>query len=178
VARRRFRRSPYRALAVLLVLVALVGARYFLGGPLPPNPAQPLAEGSYAVVRVVDGDTIIVDPQATVRLIGVDTPETVQPDHPVEPWGPEAAEFTRAFLAGGSVRLSFDRERFDRYGRQLAYAWVGQRMLNEELILAGLGRWEPQFRYAEPMKRRFREAEEEAKRNQAGIWSRDIPDGR
>jgi micrococcal nuclease len=173
VARRRFRRSPYRALAVLLVMVALVAARYFLGGPLPPNPAQALAEGSYVVVRVVDGDTIIVGPQATVRLIGVDTPETVQPEHPVEPWGKEADQFTRAFLAGGSLRLSFDRERFDRYGRHLAYAWVGPRMLNEELLRAGLARWEPQYRYAEPMKRRFREAQKEAQRAQMGIWSGD-----
>jgi micrococcal nuclease len=173
VARRRFRRSPYRALAVLVVLAALAAARYFLGGPLPPNPAQPLAEGSYAVLRVVDGDTLVVAPEAVVRLIGVDTPETVRPEHPVEPWGPEAAEFTRAFVAGGSVRLSFDRERFDRYGRHLAYVWVGERMLNEELLRAGLARWEPQFRYAEPIKRRFREAQKEAQRAQMGIWSQN-----
>jgi micrococcal nuclease len=158
-------------LAILLALVALLVLRYFFVAPLPPDAREPLAEGSYAVERVVDGDTIVFTPQATVRLIGVDTPETVQPERPVEPWGPEASEFTRAFLARGTARLSFDRERFDRYGRHLAYVWVDGQMLNEELLRAGLARWEPEFRYAEPIKRRFRQAQSEAQGARLGIWS-------
>jgi micrococcal nuclease len=155
-----------------LVLVVLVVAR-FLAGPQPPHPGQPLSEGSYYVRRVVDGDTIIVDPEATIRLIGVNTPETVKPEHPIEPWGLEAAEFTREFLASGTATLSFDRERVDRYGRFLAYVWVDSRMLNEELVRNGLARYEPQYRYSEAVKRRFRQAQQEAQREHKGVWSVD-----
>jgi micrococcal nuclease len=171
-SRRRFRRRPYRALAAVVVIVGLLVAR-FLAGPQPPHPGQPLAEGPYHIRRVVDGDTIIVEPESTVRLIGVNTPETVKPEHPVEPWGPEAAEFTREFLARGTARLSFDRERVDRYGRFLAYVWVDDRMLNEELVRRGLARYEPQYRYSETVKRRFRQAQQEAQREHLGIWSDD-----
>ena len=160
VARRRFRRRPYRAIFVALALAALIVARYLLVGPAPPSPAEPMAEGTYAVERVIDGDTVIFAPRVTVRLIGVDTPETVRPEHPVEPYGPEATSFTRAFLSGGRARLSFDRERLDHYGRHLAYVWVGERMLNEELLRRP-ARWEPQFRYAQKVKDRFRRAQAE-----------------
>ena len=130
-----------------------------------------LAEGEYPIERVVDGDTLLLASGPTVRLIGVNTPETVKPDHPIEPFGPEASQFTRAFLSAGQVRLTFDRERLDRYGRQLAYAWVGERMLNEELLRAGLARYEPQFHYSAAVKQRFRQAEQEARQQQKGIWS-------
>ena len=91
----------------------------------------------------------------------------------MEPWGPEAAEFTRKFLASGPVRLAFDRERVDQYGRQLAYVWVGERLLNEELLRAGLARWEPNYHYQEPMKQRFRKAQKEAQAAERSIWSDD-----
>lgn len=169
--RRRFRRPPYRALIVAALLIALAVACYF-AGPLEPSPANLPSEGLYHVVRVVDGDTLIVEPQLTVRLIGVNTPETVKPEHPVEPWGPEASEFAREFLAGGTVELKFDRERVDQYGRFLAYVWVRGRMLNEELVRAGLGRYEPQYHYSEAIKRRLREAQRQAQREGLGIWSR------
>ena len=123
------------------------------------------------MVRVVDGDTIIVEPDHVVRLIGVDTPETVKPNHAIERFGPEATQFTKRFLWAGTARLTFDRERVDRFGRFLAYVWVGRRLLNEELLRAGLARFEPQFYYSELMKRRFRQAENKARRSRIGIWS-------
>lgn len=110
-------------------------------------------------------------PEATVRLIGVDTPETVKPEHPVEPFGPEATAFTRQFLSGGTARLSFDRERVDRFGRFLAYVWVSEKILNEELLREGLARYEPQFHYSQAMKERFRRAQQQARQAQVGIWS-------
>jgi micrococcal nuclease len=170
--RRRFRGRPYRSLAAGLVVAALVAYRVFFGPTPPPPPTLP-SEGPHRVVRVIDGDTIIVAPHDTIRLIGVDTPETVKPEHPVEPWGPEATAFTRQFLAGGSARLTFDRERTDRFGRYLAYVWVDERLLNEELLRNGLGRWEPHFHYRESMKRRFRQAQQAAEREHLGIWSED-----
>lgn len=144
----------------------LVLARLVYGPPTIETP-DGLTEGDHRVVRVVDGDTIIVAP----HVIGVNTPETVKPDYPVEPFGPEASRFTHEFLAGGAARLSFDRERRDRFDRHLAYVWVGNRMLNEELIRAGLGRFEPQYHYSDDMKHRFRQAQTQARKEHLGIWS-------
>jgi micrococcal nuclease len=156
----------------VLALCLLVIGRYLFPGAPPPSPDHPLAEGIHRVVRVVDGDTIVIAPDSFVRLIGVNTPETVRPEYPVEPFGPEASAFTRKFLAGGTARLTFDRERVDRFGRFLAFVWVGDRLLNEELLRAGLARWEPHFNYSSDMKRRFRQAQDEARRQKVGLWSR------
>ena len=109
---------------------------------LPARAApRDLPEGVYQVRRVVDGDTLLLRDGNRVRLMGVDTPETVKPDHPVEPWGAEATAFTRNFVAAGPVRLAFDRVRLDRFNRYLAYVWVDDKLLNEELLRAGLARW-------------------------------------
>jgi micrococcal nuclease len=161
------RRRRLSLAAGVVVLAALVW-RYFSA---PPGPPEVLTEGPYDVQSVVDGDTLLLANHARVRLIGADTPETVKPNHPVEPWGLEASEFTRQFVAGQQVRLEFDRERLDKYGRFLAYVWVGDRMLNEELIRAGLARAELQYHYSSSMKTRFRHAEAEAKSAGRGIWS-------
>ena len=154
--KRRFR-PPRRSLLALLGLVLLVALRLWDSPPIAPV-AAPLPAGVFHVQRVVDGDTLLLSGGDRLRLIGVDTPETVKPEHPIEPLGPEATRFTSQFLAGGTARLSFDRERVDRYGRHLAYVWVGDRMLNEELLRSGLARFEPQFHYSEAVKRRFRQA--------------------
>ncbi len=131
----------------------------------------PLIEGVWAVKRVVDGDTLLLANDVRVRLLGVDTPETVKPDHPVEPFGKEASAFTRDFVAGGQVRLRFDREREDKYGRTLAYVYVDDAMLNEELIRAGFSAAKTYFNYSPAMKKRFVAAEKEARRARRGIWS-------
>lgn len=167
---RRFRR---RAI-VLLAVAVLVGLQAWRSCRSLPAP-QSLAEGIHAVDRVVDGDTLLLAGGQRIRLIGVDTPETVKPDHPIEPWGPEAAEFTRQFVAARPVRLSFDRERLDRFDRYLAYAWVDERLLNEELLRAGLARWEPGYHYSQAMKTRFRRAQQEAQNARRGLWSAGGP---
>lgn len=174
------RRVPQRRYSVLLVVVlaALIAARWWQHQSHPPPP-EALPEANYRVQRVVDGDTLLLTNGARVRLMGADTPETVQPNHPVEPFGPEATAFTRRFIAerGGTVRLQFDRERIDKYGRFLAFVWVDDRMLNEELIRAGLATAETGFRYASAMKTRFRRAEEEARAVGRGIWGARAPAG-
>jgi micrococcal nuclease len=122
---------------------------------------------------VVDGDTfVLAGSKEHVRLIGANTPETVKRNWPVEPWGPEASAFTKEFLSGGEVRLQFDGPRRDKYGRMLALVWVGDRMLNEELIRAGLARAEMNYPYSADMKARFRRAEAEAKTSHRGLWSK------
>jgi micrococcal nuclease len=135
------------------------------------------------VVRIVDGDTIIVrrsgrgpkfsdeSPQARVRLLGIDAPETVQPNHPIEPWGPEASEFAREFLSAGEVELRLDRRRKDRYNRFLAYVYVKGRVLNEELVQAGLARAVHYPGDSPTMARRLRSAEAAAQNEKRGIWS-------
>jgi micrococcal nuclease len=135
---------------------------------------ETLAPGVYQVDRVVDGDTLVLSNQHRVRLIGADTPETVKPGHPVEPYGADAAEFTRRFVAGGLVRLEFDGPRRDKYGRLLAHVWVGDRMLEEELIRAGLARAETGYSYSSGMKSRFLEAQSQAQAAGRGIWSRSV----
>lgn len=95
------------------------------------------------VKRVVDGDTIEVelDGEAQyVRLIGVDTPETVKPDTPVQCFGERASHFTKRLLEGRRVRLVFGVERHDVYGRLLAYAHLGHRFVEAILARRGLAR--------------------------------------
>jgi len=157
-------------------LVLLV--RYWMAGSPLESPAPTSTEASGTgetceVVRVVDGDTIIIAPDQRVRLIGVNAPESVKPDHPVEPFGPEASAFTKEFLAQGTCRLTSDREKYDQYHRRLAYVWIGNRLLNEELIREGLAHYERHFEYSSEMKGRFRAAQDEARKARRGIWSRD-----
>ncbi len=95
------------------------------GGTLSPR--GPVID-DVPVERVVDGDTIkvLVDGRTvTVRLIGINTPETVKPSAPVECFGPEASDFAKSTLDGTRVTLELDPSQGekDRYGRTLAYVW-------------------------------------------------------
>ena len=128
------------------------------------------------VTRVVDGDTIEVrigDRVEDVRLIGVDTPETVKPGTPVECFGPQASRFARRVLEGRRVRLVFGAERRDAYGRLLAYVHLGplsrRRFVNAILARRGLARSltiPPNARFA-PLLRRL---ELDAARSGRGLW--------
>jgi len=92
------------------------------------------------VGRVVDGDTIEVlingSPE-DVRYIGIDTPESVAPGEPVECYGHEAADANARLVEGETVRLDFDAERRDPYGRLLAYVYLDDLMVNAELVRRG-----------------------------------------
>jgi micrococcal nuclease len=115
------------ALALLAVLLAFAG----------PAAAATL-EG--AVVRVVDGDTLHVrigDRIETVRYIGVNTPEVHHPRRGEEPGGKEATAVNRQLVAGKHVRLELDVQERDRYRRMLAYVWIGEVMINAELVRLG-----------------------------------------
>jgi micrococcal nuclease len=95
------------------------------------------------VVRVVDGDTIVASVDGSdeyVRYIGVDTPETVKPDTPVQCYGPQASDENHRLVEGRSVKLVFDAEQRDDYGRLLAYVYTGRRFVNAELVGAGYAR--------------------------------------
>ncbi len=132
-------------LAILLYLL-LAGGSDEGGGPREATGGNGIAaRGSITarVVRVVDGDTIEVSIDGRgddVRYIGVDTPETVKPGEPVECFGPEASEFNHELVEGRVVMLEFDRELRDVYDRLLAYVFVGDTFVNEELIRGGFAR--------------------------------------
>jgi len=134
-----------------------------------------IPEGVYDVEKVVDGDTLrLADENRTrIRLIGADTPETVKPGTPVQPFGPEATQFTKEAIAqnGNKVRITFDGTQIDKYGRTLAMVWLGDVLLNELLIREGLARAQLQYNYSREMKNRFQTAENQAKREKRGIWS-------
>lgn len=130
------------ALLAVLLLILLFGAgddgQTGSGGATPSD-----ASVTAPVERVIDGDTIEVDLDGTnedVRYIGVDTPETVKPGTPVQCFGPEASERNHELVEGRTVRLEFDRERRDAYGRLLAYVFVGDRFINAELVRGGFAR--------------------------------------
>ena len=169
------RRALPRRLSTILTVLAVAALLRLWYGPIAPEAAQvapgQLVEGDYRVERVVDGDTLVLEGNVRVRLIGADTPETVRPNHPVEPWGPEATEFTREWVEGRQVRIQFDGNQVDRYDRVLALVWVGDRMLNEELLRAGLARARTQYNYSDAVKARFATAESEAQAAGRGIWS-------
>ena len=129
------------------------------------------------VTQVVDGDTIRVGRgwrNTKVRLLGVDTPETVHPDKPVEFFGSEASEFTKKSLKGKKVHLEFEpSNQMDKYGRLLGYIYLSDGSLfNAELIKRGYARVIApfHFRYYDE----FRNYEQEAMAGGRGIWTTKI----
>lgn len=127
--RRRSRRQPVVALsaaaAAVVCAVLAAGCRPSTDDATPPPPPVTAVVPNAVVQRVVDGDTIVVRlgrTRETVRLIGIDTPETVDERKPVQCYGPEASARTKALLPAGTwVALERDTEARDRYGRLLAY---------------------------------------------------------
>lgn len=123
-----------------VLVVGVLGA----GGAFAVNQSQRAKEDTWAtVVRVVDGDTfegVIAGEQKTVRLLNVDTPETKHPQEPVQCLGPEATEMLKDLLEPGDrVKLEYDLERTDRYGRTLAGVFKDDSLVNADLARAGLG---------------------------------------
>ena len=145
----RRRRGWLGSLLLVLVLGLLLLSDHEdrSGGP-DRSPALPVSGGKAIslrayVSRVIDGDTIEVrigGGSEDVRYIGIDTPETVKPGTPVQCFGPQAHDFNQRLVAGRTVRIVFDRERRDVYGRLLAYVWLGDRMVNAELARRGYAR--------------------------------------
>lgn len=122
------------------------------------------------VTRVVDGDTLKLSTGETVRLIGVDTPETVDPRKPVERFGKEASAFTKRAAEGKKVRLELEgASNKDKYGRTLAYVWLPDgKLLNAEIIRQGYGHAYVQYPFARM--EAFRALEKEAREKRRGLW--------
>jgi micrococcal nuclease len=175
-ARQEPRRYWYdhRAAAIWILGLSIVLWRAYSATIQSTAAPEQLAEGIHEVLRDVDGDTILLVSGARVRLQGINCPESVKPNWPVEPWGPEAIQFTKDFLkrAHNQVRLTFSPERKDRYDRFLAFVWDGDVMLNEELVRAGLADARTDWNYSPVMKRRFLAAQDQARTAGRGIWSK------
>jgi micrococcal nuclease len=154
------------------IVRALGGGLLALVTVLPAWSTPAPVEGT--VVRVVDGDTIHVRIGARVekvRYIGVNTPEVHHPTKGEEPGGREAAEVNRRMVEGQAVRLELDVQERDRYGRLLAYVWIGDLMINAELVRLGYAQVmtiPPNVRYQEVFLKLQREAREAGR----GLWRR------
>jgi endonuclease YncB( thermonuclease family) len=180
---------------VLLVLALLAGCEGYLGqggqgggsGRAPAGLATSNAERAAwpdpprdavaaRVQRVSDGDTFVASVKGRkerVRVIGVDTPESVAPNRPDEPFGEEASDFAKRYLDGETVRLAGDAEPRDRYGRMLAYVWLADGTFwNALLVAEGYAQQltiPPNVAYAGL----FRRLVAEARREDRGLWAQE-----
>ncbi len=181
---------------ILLGLLVSVGITYistyypelFSFAPSPtPTPrdmsmnaspsATPVAthSGTYAkVVSVVDGDTIKIEGGEVVRYIGMNTPETVAPNRPIECFGKEASAKNKELVQGKTVELVKDVSNRDRYGRLLRYVWIGDEMINEILVREGYAQvstYPPDVAEVD----RFIAAQRLAESEKIGMWSGVCP---
>ena len=166
---------------------APVGSPPTWSAPAPgcAMPARPPGLDEWRVSRAVDGDTVDVGrglSTARVRLIGVDAPESSPNEKAfrdasrtgtdvatIVAMGKEATAFTRRYLTGRAVGLEYDVQRYDRYGRVLAYVWVGPEMFNVVIVREGYARVytvPPNVRYASL----FVACEREAREARRGLW--------
>ncbi|MCU0641912.1 MAG: thermonuclease family protein [Candidatus Margulisbacteria bacterium] len=129
----------------------------------------PAAKTTYLVKRVVDGDTIKLVNGETVRYIGVDTPETKHPRKPVQYYGKEASAANKKLVGGKRVRLEFDVQPRDKYGRLLAYVYVDDIFVNAWLIENGYAQVmtiPPNVKHQD----HFLKLQREARENKRGLW--------
>ena len=131
-------------------------------------------DGEYQVVWVVDGDTIRINTDEFVRYIGIDTPEIRRKvrgrwKYDPDPFGEDAKRFNMKLVKGQVVRLEFDVQKKDKYGRLLAYVYQDDVFVNLELVKAGYAKLftkSPNVKYV----KEFRRALHEAKKNKRGLW--------
>lgn len=123
------------------------------------------------VNRVIDGDTFELSTGKKVRLIGVDTPESVHPRKPVQYFGKEASDFTKSLIEGKDIKLEYDVQKTDKYGRLLAYVYLDDSIfVNAELVKQGYAQvatYPPNVKYSEY----FIQLQKEARDNNIGLWS-------
>lgn len=153
--------------------------------PIPLVEVTPVATSSAVVgidgerayvTKVVDGDTFEIENGLSVRFIGIDTPETVDPRRPVGCFGKEASNETKSLLDGKMVILQKDLSDKDKYGRLLRYVFLplndGRTLfVDDYLVREGFARvytYPPDVKYSEQL----REAEVEARKNQRGLWGK------
>lgn len=176
--------SRRRKTSAISVIVAIVSLFIYVGQEFGwfANAQKGIIEnqpGQYKVVRFSDGDTIAVDMNGkteTIRMIGVDTPETHDPRKPVQCYGPAASAFTKNYIGDKRVRLAGDSlsSNRDRYDRLLRYVYLPDgTLLNEKLILDGYGFYYPHFPFTKS--KDFDAAQKAARAENKGLWGNCNP---
>lgn len=166
---------------VLLALLVVLGLG--TSALAEPELAQPPAELTtpeagvyYSVVKVVDGDTITISvggAKQTVRLIGINTPETVDPRKPVECFGKEASDTAKKLLSGRQVRVEFDTTQgtHDKYHRLLAYVYRDDDLfVNKHMVEQGYA-YEYTYRVPYEYQKQFKQAQKDAEFYDRGLWA-------
>lgn len=137
------------------------------------------AEQRGIIVHIYDGDTFRISfnrSEARLRLLGVDSPEIGDPSEEVDLLARLARRFALYHLLRKQVKITFERDKIDRYGRLLAYVWLEKDILVNELIIRhGLARRLETTSLSPVMEKRLQQAEEEAKKEKRGIWQREWP---
>lgn len=174
--------------ALVSVLIFVLGALLFTDEtqvklPIPEDDAQmEVSKEDGVVQKIVDGDTLDVmqaGEVVRVRLIGIDTPETVDPRKPVQCFGAEASQHVKDLLADNLVTLEFDESQgsTDKYGRTLAYVILPDgKNLAEEMLRDGFAY---EYTYSKPYKYQkiFKIAEQDARDSERGLWSSETCGG-
>jgi len=175
------KRNLKRATAIITLLSALFAIYITQQEYVPPYTQvstvnQSESEDIYMVSRVVDGDTIEVTKKGVkekVRLIGVNTPETVDPRKKVECFGKEASAYAKEILIGKQVKLVTDdtQTRYDKYGRLLAYVYREDGLfVNADLIAKGYA-YEYTYRLPYLHQKEFKKLQDDARINKRGLWA-------
>lgn len=139
------------------------------GEPQPTRIVE-TKEEAILVAKVIDGDTIQIEGGKTVRYIGIDTPEIVDPRKSVQCFGNEAALKNQELVEGKLARLEKDISETDKFGRLLRYVYVGNVFVNDFLVREGnayAAAYPPDVKYQE----QFVQAQREARENKRGLWS-------
>lgn len=177
----RQQKLPFLLLTIFLIISSVIFGGCTGAGKQTPDPSSPEKYVPASVTKVIDGDTVWVrlkdGREEKVRLIGVDTPESTRE---VEPYGKEAAAYTKKRLEKKTVYLELDVGERDKYDRLLAYVWlfrpkgdgaeeVRAKMFNAELLLNGYAQVltvPPNVKYAEL----FTDFQREAREKKKGLW--------
>ncbi len=149
----------------------------FLFPAVPQTGAEPVPfsqMNSARVDYVIDGDTVILKDGRHVRYIGINCPEVAHGDRPGEPFGRAAERFNRQLVDGKTVRLEYDQDKTDRYGRTLAYLFVDRTLfVNRRMVEAGMA-----FCVYDPLTAKYAEvllsAQRKAMSAGKGVWGNPI----
>ena len=145
------------------------------GGSNSDPPAATASTILYPVVRVVDGDTILIKyngEDTKLRIIGINTPETVDSRKPIECFGPEASSYLSALLTGKSVSIETDytQDDTDKYGRLLRYVYLDNEDVGYKIISGGYG-YEYTYNIPYQKQSQYKNAQAEAMENGVGLWT-------
>lgn len=172
-----------KTIVLLLLLVVYIVSEQILPQEAPSSTWQ-----AAHVIRTIDGDTILVEvnnQEERVRMIGIDTPESVHPSGRIEDFGLEASAFTDESLTGKTIYLESDKEEKDRYGRRLSYIWLKipkekppldkdfeQYLFNGILVQKGYAQ---ELAYGQNLKyeKRLKDYEKLAIQEERGMWAQD-----